>query len=968
MSNETLLPLVFLSHLRLGLGASLQNTNFGNGLRATLPITVQMENRGAVSVAGGIEVYGPGDIIGIDPKAIVRTYPRANVVDFKPNYLPMIEFGPPDFPWRYTPLAPDSQDRLRPWICLIVLADGEFERFAEPQQLLPAIRIFDPAATLPDLAQSWAWAHVQAVDELGGNVQERVTYLLHQAPQRIISRLLCPRRLAPYTSYHAFVAPATLAGRLAGLGHDPAGPDGAVQAQDPAWSAGASAPLVLPIYYEWRFHTGEEGDFETLVRRLQPRTIDPAVGLRLMDVSRPGYGLPGLPPMGLEGALKALESQPTPDPGSDFTGELANLLNLPESLVDGAAGASSSKQPAAPATADTTPARAVTPPLYGRWHVARNRVDPAAAHWFTDLNLDPRQRAAAGMGTRVVQNLQEDLMAAAWEQVGDLNEANRILCAAQLARAASTALFEKHIAGLAADELLPLTAPVHTRTYHGEETIHHAIGESRLSNSAVFGAFLRLVRPGGGLARRAGLRRQGDFVTRLNSGAISGRGMVPERPGGCVTADDIADEFPGDFNADRIRKENLTCVAVTECPPHPTFTIEQATSPTGYDGQDPGGGEDSEEAERFRQAACDLFDELQWGPLVEPELPPLDLDQIVEALLEQLDPRQTIADRVLSQLDLPSRMDALVEDPLAPVLVAPEFDYPMYEQLARLSQDYLLPGLEHVPDNTISLVETNPRFVEAYMVGLNHEMARELLWREYPTDQRGSYFRQFWDVSNALQARLLSGAAGQDPEQVRESLKDIPAIHTWRNRLGEHLASAGGNGEQLVLLIRGALLRKYPTAAIYAAKARIEEGSGSRVPDPAEGLKLPIFSGALPPDVVFLGFDLTAEEARGETSGASGDDGWFFVIEEQASEPTFGLNEPEGEVADPLTDWEDLTWGHLAPGDGSLDEVRFIDLAQTIPTTNGLTPQWGSAAAGMASILLQKPLRVAIHATMMIPG
>ena len=33
------------------------------------------------------------------------------------------------------------------------------------------------------------------------------------------------------------------------------------------------------------------------------------------------------------------------------------------------------------------------------------------------------------------------------------------------------------------------------------------------------------------------------------------------------------------------------------------------------------------------------------------------------------------------------------------------------------------------------------------MVGLNHEFARELLWREYPTDQRGSYFRQFWDVS-----------------------------------------------------------------------------------------------------------------------------------------------------------------------------------------------------------------------------
>ena len=60
------------------------------------------------------------------------------------------------------------------------------------------------------------------------------------------------------------------------------------------------------------------------------------------------------------------------------------------------------------------------------------------------------------------------------------------------------------------------------------------------------------------------------------------------------------------------------------------------------------------------------------------------------------------------------------------------------------------------------------------MVGLNHEMARELLWREYPTDQRGSYFRQFWDVSGYLPG------AGEDVSNLSEKLKDIPEIHTWR--------------------------------------------------------------------------------------------------------------------------------------------------------------------------------------------
>ena len=46
-----------------------------------------------------------------------------------------------------------------------------------------------------------------------------------------------------------------------------------------------------------------------------------------------------------------------------------------------------------------------------------------------------------------------------------------------------------------------------------------------------------------------------------------------------------------------------------------------------------------------------------------------------------------------------------------------------------------------MPPNSVTLVQPNSRFIEAFMIGLNHEMGRELLWREYPTDRRGSYFR-----------------------------------------------------------------------------------------------------------------------------------------------------------------------------------------------------------------------------------
>jgi hypothetical protein len=118
------------------------------------------------------------------------------------------------------------------------------------------------------------------------------------------------------------------------------------------------------------------------------------------------------------------------------------------------------------------------------------------------------------------------------------------------------------------------------------------------------------------------------------------------------------------------------------------------------------------------------------------------------------------------------------------------------------------------------------------MVGLNTEMGRELLWRGFPTDQRGSYFRQFWD--------------GVQP--------DIEPIDRWgSNPLGANLLGPGPD-ENIVLLIRGDLLSRYPNAVIYAAEA-IKGIDGRREPGPKE--KYPIFRGTLQPDVTFLGFDLT---------------------------------------------------------------------------------------------------------------
>ena len=39
-----------------------------------------------------LKLLGPGDVIGIDPRIIVRVEPRSNNHDFEPNYLAAIEF------------------------------------------------------------------------------------------------------------------------------------------------------------------------------------------------------------------------------------------------------------------------------------------------------------------------------------------------------------------------------------------------------------------------------------------------------------------------------------------------------------------------------------------------------------------------------------------------------------------------------------------------------------------------------------------------------------------------------------------------------------------------------------------------------------------------------------------------------------------------------------------------------------
>lgn len=131
--------------------------------------------------------------------------------------------------------------------------------------------------------------------------------------------------------------------------------------------------------------------------------------------------------------------------------------------------------------------------------------------------------------------------------------------------------------------------------------------------------------------------------------------------------------------------------------------------------------------------------------------------------------------------------------------------------------------------------------------------------------------------------------------------------------------------------------------------------NGRRVlkPDPGPGDYLPAaFFGSMEPDVSFAGFELTRPEiVTGE--------GWFFVIEQQVTEPRFGFDEETRDaVAANPANWRDARWIDTGATAG-----RHLSLAGRLAghSVNGVA--FARDAGHMAAAALQRPFRLAVHAS-----
>lgn len=1165
----------FLSFVRSGFAASIDVPDTFSQAQPALaaaPVGVSVSGTDQPVVHRAV-VRGPGDVIGISASQVIRTDPVDGAVGTEPNYFAQIEFDRPDLPWLFTPAAAVGE-QLRPWVVLVVVdAEGPAACQLRPGSPLPVLAVPAAAAhTLPSLAESSLWAHAQVILPNGVTLQDALGD--HADPRLTVSRLLCPRHLSPNRWYTAAVVPAFNVGRLAGLGLGVT-PEEERQL-NPAWQPGAA--VDLPVYYSWQFRTGEDADFEGLVRKLRGRPLPDRVGTRTLDVSRPGFGLP--PQLGvqdppalswLDGALRPIESgrPPLPDDAA-FRASLTVLLDRPADQI--LAG-----------HADPI----VAPPIYGDKHAMVVKLGGAPVPpWISELNLDPRLRVAAGLGTQVIQARQEDYAARAWRQLGDVLAANRLLRRAQFARSSAQQVHGR-LGGLDPAALLTLAYPVHSRVVGvlpSPVTLTRALSDSRLPGITVQPAFRRVTRSSSAVGRAAGpgtlgtslvkrfaeqafvaptdgpdgsvsmrpassvigAARASEILTGLNiaqpgesaqldtmlasvasaaqslpSGAalralarrndvgavalLSGLGAVsasavsavlsaaspvtplaPPVPGAPAAPPPILERQPPvdlspllnrDVQNARVPRESISPLAsglAGEAAPGFGARLRTARNDSVFVAAGPtrnlsgeavlrGGSVtiDSDVVRRLtvKDAAVQVVDDARWATLQQhsgvpailqganpisdvgtrldafrrdpvallalaqvaagdapaallldarsapllssaaaattlaglaegrfvsllptvrvqvlgasdltaastmysavalaldrvvlgtdapaaPLGPTVDLAVARAGLLVRLDPALTVPTRVRARLTIDVRAGVPRRDELDPVMASPHFNDPMWKALRDVNINWLLPGLDKVLPDTATLVRTNPTFVTAHMIGLNHEMMRELLWREFPTDQRGTPFRRFW------------GRTAAPPD-------DIPPVHQFRGGLLDSLLAGNDPDGEAVLLLRSELLRRYPGSLIYLCR-RIRDADGHLVLDDAT-LVLPSFRGDLPPDVSFIGFPVTPTQLRAV------DNPWYFVIAQPPSEPRFGLDDWTGGTPARPDSSNDLSWSHMTPGGLPDPPAPFAVAAPPVLNGVAMDPErllWGQSAAVQAHLTYQHPVRVAIRAAELMP-
>lgn len=842
----------FLPWVRSGLGLSLDTvepaTLTDRARNASFTAFVELDGD-PDHIERRLDLRPPDHATGIDANQISRRYPSPGTVDAEYGYFPHIEFTAPDLPWVLSPASADEDTgRLRPWIVLVCTEASKATLQTVTTgsgQVLHAA-----AADLPDLNESYAWAHVQSAVGATGLADAAHT-------GAVVARLLCPRELSPNTRYLAAVVNAWKAGDDALL---------------PAWAAGDDS-VTLTVYDHWTFTTGQVGSFEELVERLHP-VADPDLefGIHPVDITELGL----VEPAWSTDPVRAL-----------YRGAIADAMSTDVLLSQDDANAFASDVAAIVeqgtqrrVLAPNAPDPRVAPPAYGAF--ARGHVQAQGFGWMPELNTVPARRFAAGLGAALVRTHQERFMATAWDQAGQIREANRVRSQALL-RQAQGETHRARTVQLEPFQMFGVLGPQLSFVRIGTRPVKAKLNELSLPNGMRSAAMARALRPSGVVAR--------SYTAPLNRPPVAGWEDAPQ-------------------NFRKSLSGNITSSMETRAD---RATLGLATP------RRPGG--------------MRLDDPRRTGITPRPtpipqELPSNHLSTLRDNAAAQIQPRQAARTQLLARVPaLASQPGPLTDGIPAPASSGPVFTEPLSIALMQTSPDLIMPGADLFPDNSVRMLVADSAFVAAFLAGANHEMIAELIWREYPARMTHTAFRRFW--------------ARPDPADL-----DIDPIDTWDYiRPLAYFGAAGG--ESAILMVRGDLLRQYPAARFLLL-----------APGEATPIR-PAFTGIIPPDTAFYGFDVPKDEVTAPDSE------WVVIIEEPPQEPRFGLD--TGPSTGQLKSYSELSWSALENHEGPMLALESGDHFEG----NGdlkTEATWGLNGAHMALATHQKPFRLRMRVVDLLGG
>lgn len=805
-----------LPYYRKGLSNSITSSGQLKQHRATLKVNLGVELDKKVDhtrvekLLDGqeIQLMGPADVKWVQKKAISRISPPegAKTRLFK-EYLPYVEFFEEDLPWRYTPVATTDAD-FRPWMTLIAVKEDEVSFHVNSNGTkLATLQIGSEeryGEIFPNAKLLFNVAHVQ-IDSAVEVTRENVNDLLDENPDCGISRILCTSILEENSSYVALLIPTYELGRLAGLGLSVDD----VRLGKCAWENLLANQnqrpdgLTFPVYFKWKFRTSiVKADFKTLASRLfftGEKEYDQMKAYLDVDISQSGLEdvyFDEEKVMDVPAALMLDKKNLKPRKEDDsYTTALKDLLELNPVLKENETGEINMEE-------DPW----IVPPVYGARHLlttqaqfANNQIDVVK-----EVNLQLKNRVAAGMGSAIVKKNQEQFVNRAWKKVEKINQLNQAIREyyqmKQVSEKATAKYSAKAQKSIATKKNKALLMDVANRSLQTAGIYRHQVSADNLLDAS-------------------------KEMIPINQQEQSVKSGITVKELSALFSTEVWEKIIGEESPNWESAKNA---------------LEKSKS------------------DLKRQLKMDLeADE----PCEEENPEEINPDVIGEKRVDEILAKYGYTEDNQLSANLGSKY---------PVMAYPDFLEPTFYYLREYSDSYVIPSAASLLKDSITYFRTNPQFEEAFLMGMNTEMGQELLWREYPTDQRGSYFRKFWDQEDL-----------PDKGQLEKYYYDVKPLHQWKGCLGQN-HMVGKNG-MLVFVIRGELMQSYPSASVYLSK---------KVGGLLKKELTPCMSSWLTDEILLVGFNNLQSDALA---------GYYLTFEQQPLSLQFerekGSNSISGEFA-----------------------------------------------------------------------